>query len=150
MGPFAKPMDVALPPELGKGAVLRDGEYAWELTAFPIALERAPSLGYACLGGQFWLLLTDNSVYEFFWLEANSSDRLIGEPWPNYAERSCREVLDQFNTLVEKTDFSLEVRKFRSLEWRPIDATSTLKLLFNADFVTCQEFSNLHLRTRNE
>lgn len=44
-------MDDAIPAELTEGAIRRDREYAWELSALPIALQRAPNLGYACLGG---------------------------------------------------------------------------------------------------
>ena len=73
------PVDNALPSELAKGAILRDKEYAWELSAFPKALEIAPALGYACLGGQFWFMLPDNTLYEPFWLEANSNDRTSGD-----------------------------------------------------------------------
>jgi hypothetical protein len=43
------PMSALLPPELTQGAILRDQEYAWELSDFPQALQRAPSPGYACL-----------------------------------------------------------------------------------------------------
>ena len=50
-------MEDLLPTELTSGAILRSGEYAWEPSAFPAALQQAPNLGYACLGGQFWFLL---------------------------------------------------------------------------------------------
>jgi hypothetical protein len=60
------PMNDSLPPELTQGAILRDKEYAWELSDFPQALHRAPALGYACLGGQFWFLVSDVSLYEPF------------------------------------------------------------------------------------
>jgi hypothetical protein len=130
------PMNVALPSELIESAILRDKEYAWELPSFPIALRRAPSFAYACLGGQFWFLLSDNSLYEPFWLEANASDRAEGEAWSDYAERSCAEVLAKFNTLVSATDFKHEASKFRSLE-------SSFHLMFNAYFVNEQQFSAL-------
>src|SRR5215469_17395662 len=98
-------MDFLLPPELTEGAILRDKEYAWELADFPQALQRAPALGYACLGGEFWFLLSDDSLYEPFWVEA-SCDRAQDEPWSDFLNRSCSEVLSQFNTLVSKTDFA--------------------------------------------
>jgi hypothetical protein len=131
-------MNDALPPELIDGATLRDSEYAWELSAFPLALRRAPGFAYACLGGQFWFLLPDNSLYEPFWLEANASDRAEGEPWFEYARRSCEEVLAKFNALSNATDFDQEARKFRSLE-------SSFRLMFNAYFVTERQFSALGL-----
>src|SRR3984957_14047834 len=121
-------MEEILPKELTSGAILRSGEYAWEPSTFPAALEQAPALGYACLGGQFWFLLPDNSLYEPFWLEANSSDKSEKEAWSGYAPRSCDEVLTAFETLVQRTDFDEENRKFLTLE-------KPFRLMFNAYFV---------------
>jgi hypothetical protein len=70
-------MKAELPAELSQGAILRDKEYAWELSAFPAALRIAPSLGYACLGGQIWFVLRDDSLYEPFWLEANAGTEVL-------------------------------------------------------------------------
>jgi len=125
-------MNDKLPPELSDGALLRDAEYAWELSAFPTALCIAPSLGYACLGGQLWFLLPDKSVYELYWLESNASDRLSGENWDEYSRRSCDEVLASFNNLVNGTDFAEESKKFGSLQ-------PPFRTLFNAYFVTESE-----------
>jgi hypothetical protein len=139
-------MAAPLPRELTHGATLRDKEYAWELSTFPVAVERAPSLGYACLGGQFWFLLSDSSLYEPFWLEANSSDTLAGEARSAYAQRSCVEVLLGFNTLVRDTDFNKEARGFRSLESvADIDLSPMIHLMFNAYFVTEAELSSPNL-----
>ena len=90
------------------------------------------------LGGQFWFLLPDDSLYEPFWLEANSLDRTSGETCSEYAQRSCEEVLVRFNALVKATDFDQEAKKFRSLE-------SSFRLMFNAYFVTERQFSSLGL-----
>ena len=136
-------MNAPLPPELAFGATLRNNEYAWELSAFPEALHRAPALGYACLGGQFWFVLSDTSLYEPFWLEANSSDKLPGEDWPVYAQRSCEEVLLGFNTLLRETDFSEEASRFGSIN---ADRLSELPRMFNAYFVTEREFLSLRLK----
>jgi hypothetical protein len=133
-------MSDKLPPELADGALLRDREYAWELSAFPTALRSAPSLGYACLGGQLWFLLPDNSLYEPFWLEANASDRVSGETWAEYSRRSCEEVLASFDNLVNGTDFDGESKKFGSLQ-------PPFRTLFNAYFVTESEFLALGLNT---
>lgn len=119
----------ALPPTLSQGAILRQGEYAWDLDAFPAALEKAPDLGYACLGGQFWFLLSDGSIYEPFWLEANSGERSANEAWPDYKARSCSEVGKAFKALVEETDFGKEAAQFKSLQ-------TPFSILFNAYFVT--------------
>jgi hypothetical protein len=133
-------MEDVLPTELTSGAISRSGEYAWEPSTFPIALQKAPNLGYACLGGQFWFLLPDNSLYEPFWLEANSTDKSEEEAWPDFTRRSCEEVLDAFKALVEKTDFDKEMRNFKTLE-------KPCRLLFNAYFVTEAQFYSLGLHT---
>jgi hypothetical protein len=132
-------MEDALPVELTKGAIRLNGEDAWEPSAFPLALQNAPILGYACLGGQFWFLLPDNSLYEPFWLEANSTDKADDESWSDYSRRSCEEVLVAFKALVERCEFHKEARKFESLN-------SPFRLMFNASFVTEREFRSLGLR----
>lgn len=140
--------DLTLPEQLTAGAVLRDNEYAWELSAFPSALEHALGTGYACLGGQFWIILPDNSLYELFWLEAGATDREADEPWAQFAQRSCREVLVSFNALVSQTDFSNEARKYAPLESMKVeDFPPGFRLLFNAYFICEQEFSSFGLDT---
>jgi len=134
-------MNEPLPPELTIGAILRDNEYAWELSAFPAALQIAPSLGYACLGGQFWFLVSEVSLYEPFWLEANASDRMADEDWAAYARRSCEEVLSGFKRCLLETDFREAAGKFGTSE---VDRADSLHWLFNAYFVTEREFLSLN------
>jgi hypothetical protein len=136
-------MNAPLPPELTIGTTLRDNEYAWELLAFPEALQRAPALGYACLGGQFWFVLSETSLYEPFWLEANPSDKQTDEAWSVYARRSCEEVLVGFNTLLKETDFTKEASKFSVPE---VDLAPQLHWMFNAYFVTEPEYLSLSLK----
>ena len=135
------PMNALLPPELTQGAILRDQEYAWELSDFPQALQRAPSLGYACLGGQFWFIVSEVSLYEPFWLEANASDKMVDEDWSAYALRSCEDVLTEFNRCLRETDFREAAGKFATSE---VDRTPDLHWMFNAYFVTEQEFQSLN------
>jgi len=129
----------ALPQALSEGAIVRQGEYAWDLNAFPAALQKAPDLGYACLGGQFWFLLSDSSLYEPFWLEANSEERDVNEAWPDYKARSCSEVAYAFESLVKETDFEKEAAQFKSLQ-------VPFSVLFNAYFVTEAELARLGLQ----
>jgi hypothetical protein len=132
-----------LPPELKDGSILRDKEYAWELSAFPDALSCAPALGYACLGGQFWFVISETSLYEPFWLEANSSERHSGEAWSIYSQRSCEEVLLGFNKLLREADFPTEANKFQTTE---VETALQLHWMFNAYFVTEAEFLALSLK----
>lgn len=131
-------MNFLLPQQLTHGAILRDKEYAWDLASFPLALENAPELGFACLGGQFWFLLEDNSLYELFWLEANSTDRAKEELWTEYSHRSCREVLANFTILLKETSFAQEAKKFGtfSQSLSSDEFSAKFRVLFNACFVT--------------
>ena len=115
---------------------MRDREYAWDLAAFPEALRSAPDLGYACLGGQFWMILTSGALYEPYWLDADSSDRLPDETWTVFALRSCGEVLKAFEARLRNTDFNEEAATFKSID-------SPFSLRFNAYFVSEHEWNNL-------
>jgi hypothetical protein len=133
-----------LPEELTRGADLRHGEYAWSIGSFPDALVLAPTLGFACLGGQFQLRPDPNTIYELFWVEANSSEKLPGESWTSYAERSCSEVSEQFTSLLRTVDFRKEALKFKSLDSLLLSGTDLLVMsVFNAYFVNESEFQNL-------
>jgi hypothetical protein len=123
-----------LPPEITKGATLHGNEYRWKPTAFPDALRNAETLGYGCLGGQFQFVWANDpkyNKYELYWLCADSSPYVKGEPWPEYCHRSCSEVLDVFRRLMAETDFRAKV------PW--INPTS--ELVFVAYFVTEAEIA---------
>jgi hypothetical protein len=72
-----------------------------------------------------------------YWLSADSTDRRPAEPWADYSQRSCSEVLSKFERLVSEADFVKEV-----VNWR-FDATAVQTLVFVADFVTKSEFAEL-------
>ena len=98
-------------------------------------------MGYASLGGQFWLLVSDVSLYEPFWLEASSSDKLADETWSVYPRRSCERVLLRFNALLRETGFRKAAGKFGTCE---VDRAPELHWMFNAYFVTEPEFLSLN------
>ena len=125
------PYTATLPPEIARGATVRHSEYGWSISAFPNAVAKAQSLGYACLGGtfQFWL---DPGFgdYEIYWLDAEAKERTQRESWDDYVKRSCSEVLEKFQYLVSTTDF----RKIATEQQLQIDLNK--RLVFVADFVT--------------
>jgi hypothetical protein len=133
-----------LPEELTREADLRHGEYAWSISSFSAALVLAPTLGFACLGGQFQLRPDSDTIYELYWLEANSSERLPGESWKSYTERSCSEVSKQFTSLRGSVDFEKEALKVRSID--PLLFSRLEKMeppVFCAYFISEKEFENL-------
>jgi len=119
-----------LPSDVLEGATLRGNEYGWSVASFPVALERAETHGYACLGGQFQFRLEDGATCEMYWLSADSKERLPGESWTDYSRRSCSEVKGNFQRLISQTDFRKE-----ALGWN-LPHTFTGSLVLVAYFVT--------------
>jgi hypothetical protein len=93
-----------LPPEVLIGATLRGNEFGWTVASFPHALQKAEKYRLACLGGQFQFRVEEGTC-EMYWLESNSSKRGVTESWVDYCHRSCNEVREDFDRLVEMTDF---------------------------------------------
>ncbi len=134
-----------LPPEILEGATQRGTEYGWELAAFPDALAKAETLGYACVGGQIQASWADGSICEMYWLNADSREREASESWSEYSHRSCQEVLKSFQRLMARTDFEKEVAKWRgdlkAELARGLDITSVL--VFIAYFINEAEANRL-------
>jgi hypothetical protein len=126
-----------LPPQVLQGATLRANEYGWSVAAFPDALAEAEGRGYACLGGQFQFRQEDGGTCEMYWLNADSEDRAPGESWADYCHRSCSEVRNGFQRLVDKTDFGAEASSWG------LQAESTRSLVFVAYFVTEADLANI-------
>jgi hypothetical protein len=60
-----------------------------------------------CLGGQFQFRM-DDTICEMYWLSADSTERMPGEEWSAYGERSCAEVMQRFQERVREVDFKKE------------------------------------------
>ena len=103
-----------LPPEVLVGATLRDNEYGWKLSAFPAALAAAERHELACLGGQVQFRV-DNSVFEAYWCNADSSERMPEEAWRLYVQRSCKEVKEKFTELSKHPDVHKLVAEWPTL-----------------------------------
>jgi hypothetical protein len=126
-----------LPSDVLEGATLRGNEHGWSVASFPVALERAESHGYACLGGQFQFRLADGATCEMYWLSADFRERLPGESWTDYSRRSCSEVKEDFQRLISQTDFRKE-----ALGWN-LPHIFTGSLVFVAYFVVEPDLAKL-------
>ena len=132
-------MTEALPPEIVGDASFDGQEYGWKISSFPTALAAAERLGFACLGGQLQFRF-EASIFEMYWLNANASDRLPNELWPDYVHRSCSEVSQSFAKLLGNVDLQKAVREWPALNamvGNGIDASHAL--VFVAYFVTEEE-----------
>jgi hypothetical protein len=129
-------MKFLLPSEIAKEASLRGNEYAWPISAFPDALAKARSLGFACLAGQFQFRAPDG-VCEMYWLSANSTDRHDHEPSSDFSSRSCTEVMNKFEEIVSSTDFVKE-----AANWK-LDAGAVGTLVFVAYFESESTFAEI-------
>ena len=136
-------MIATLPPEIAGDASFDGQEYGWKILSFPTVLAAAERLGFACLGGQLQFRI-NGSIFEMYWLSADASDRLPGEFWPEYVQRSCSEVGRTFAELVANVDVQKVVQ-----EWPTLNAMLTNEinpsdvLVFVAYFVTQEEFAAL-------
>ncbi len=129
-------MNFLLPPEIANGASLRGDEYGWPISAFPEALAKAKSLGFACIGGQFQFRSADG-IYEMYWLSPDSTDRRDHEPWSDFSSRSCSEVMNKFEELVSSTDFIKE-----AANWK-LGARAVETLVFVAYFESESTFAKI-------
>jgi hypothetical protein len=129
-------MNFVLPPEIAKAASLRGNEYGWPISAFPEALAKAKSLGFACLGGQFQFR-SPESICEMYWLSADSTDRRDHELWSDFSRRSCSEVMSKFEELVSRTDFVRE-----AANWK-LDARAVETVAFVAYFAPESTFAEI-------
>jgi hypothetical protein len=124
------------------GATLRDNEYGWKLSTFPAALAAAEKYELACLGGQLQFRV-DASVCEAFWCNAVSSERMRGEVWRDYVQRSCKEVKDEFSELVRDLDMQKLVAEWPTLSTLLSGGGPEAALFFVAYFVTEQDYLGL-------
>jgi len=83
------------------------------------------------------ICLEDGGTCEMYSLNADSKDRAHGESWADYCHRSCSEVRNGFQRLVDKTDFGAEASSWG------LQAQSTRCLVFVAYFVTEADLANI-------
>ena len=109
----SNPTASPLPPQISNRASISGNEYGWELSAFPDALRSAEGLGSPVLAVSF--SSAADAVYEMYWLDADATERTVGEPWSAYCHRSCNEVGERFNALVAETAFQAEAANWVAL-----------------------------------
>jgi hypothetical protein len=105
-----------LPPEILAKAHVEppSTEEGWRVTDFPAVMALATGHELACIGGQFQFR-GSIGIAEMYWLNADSLPRTEEEDWSAYVKRANAEVLNAFDTLLQKTDFIGEASKWRHI-----------------------------------
>ena len=80
-----------LPEPVRAAADWRQDEPAWRRADIAGLAVAAVAAGLGCIGGQVQLRLPDETA-ELYWCDYDPSPRRAGEPWPDYAARSWREL----------------------------------------------------------
>ncbi len=70
----------------------RHGESAWRRTDLPALAQAASAAGLATFGGQVQIRLR-SGVHELYWQDYDPTPRRPGERWPDFVDRSWKELL---------------------------------------------------------
>lgn len=87
-----------LPAEVRALADVRDGEAAWRRADLPRLAEAARAAGLGAAGGQVQLRLAETH-HELYWQDYDPGERRPDETWPQFADRSWKELLFLVGTL---------------------------------------------------
>jgi hypothetical protein len=79
-------------------ADVRGGEAAWRRADLPLLANAARAVGLGTLGGQVQLRLP-SATHELYWQDYDPGERRGDETWPEYADRSWKELLFLTGTL---------------------------------------------------
>jgi hypothetical protein len=113
----------ALPdPIRRKASITPGGEYAWRTGDVEEAITAACDTGLACLGGQVQFQVAGRT-FEAYWVTYDPGERRVGEPWREFATRSCRETLEAFRRVCRETDFRVLARHWEILRNRVASGT---------------------------
>lgn len=87
-----------LPPAVQALADIRGGEAAWRRADLPLLAEAARAADLATAGGQVQLRLP-GATHELYWQDYDPGERKPSERWPEYVDRSWKELLFLVGTL---------------------------------------------------
>jgi hypothetical protein len=81
-------------------ADVRSGEAAWRRSDLRLLSNAARAVGLATTGGQVQLRLP-SALHELYWQDYDPGPRKPTETWPEYADRSWKELLFLTGTLPD-------------------------------------------------
>ena len=87
-----------LPNEILLKSTISGKEHGWKREDFNEAVAYAVKAGLAVVGGQVQFRLPDGTC-ELYWRKYDTNERVAGEGWTSYSNRTKQECLKQFNAL---------------------------------------------------
>lgn len=84
-------------------AIKSGDEFGWRQKDFSEVIEAARQNHLAIIGGQVQYVLPGGTC-ELYWLSYDPDKRQPNESWLTYCDRTAKECLEKFNTLVMTTD----------------------------------------------
>ena len=96
-----------LPKDARDKAIESENEFGWRQQNFKEIIEVAKQIPMAIIGGQVQYVFEDGTC-ELYWLSYNSKKRQENEKWLPYCNRTASEVIEQFDKLINETDFDKE------------------------------------------
>ncbi len=103
-----------LPKSIIDKAIKSGNEFGWKQQDFSEAVKAAKQNHLGIIGGQVQYVLPDGTC-DLYWLSYDLTIRKINETWLTYCDRTAKECLDKFNTLIATTDIEKEALTFTFL-----------------------------------
>ncbi|MCG9909716.1 MAG: hypothetical protein MH137_00315 [Flavobacteriales bacterium] len=96
--------------------VLNGNEFGCRQQDFADIIETARQNSLAISGGQVQYALPDGTC-ELYWLSYDTADKKADETWKTYCDRTAKECLEKFNSLIQAIDIEKEaLNSFKFLQ----------------------------------
>lgn len=92
-----------LPKEILNLSLRSGNEFGWRFEDMPKVVAAAKASNLGILGGQVQYITNDGTC-ELYWLAADPEERLRGESWQDYVERSALDFLRLFEVNINSKD----------------------------------------------
>jgi hypothetical protein len=96
-----------LPVALLEKSIRSGSEYGWRQNDFPDVVEAARKLQIAIEGGLVQYVF-DEGTCELHWLHYYTQEMKKGENWVNYCNRTAKECIETFNSIVRERNIEKE------------------------------------------
>ena len=104
-----------LPSKILNKSTLSSHEYGWKREDFREVVDYAVKAKLGVVGGQVQFVFPDGTC-ELYWHKYDTKEKVAGESWLSYCERTKQECLQQFKALPNNQRLIEEgIEKFRFL-----------------------------------